>query len=189
MENIQTHPQNSETGDESKQRSALLLQFLIGLQRIFRTELDDLTLQLYTAALAPEDPASLRKAITNGVREWKFFPSIAEILERIPRDQSSLKARANAAQERLHAAYKQAKREGRIPQSPYRRIFEPSTQKLLADIVPDRQTRVRLGIEEPQQLSPIEHEMRVAELQKQAAELQEKSGVLHAAAGVGVGLL
>lgn len=105
------------------------------------------------------------------------MPTIAEILSRIPRDEAAIAARAEARREQLAEAYKQARRQGKLPPSPIRSVLEEKKPPRLNGATLSRHERLKLGIEVPHEISPVEREARLEFLRKQAEMLRdEKAG-------------
>src|SRR5437879_12344567 len=91
-----------------------LSQILEALAMTFRTDLTILTQRIYSAALIDVPAALLSEAIVEGVKRWRFFPSIAEILDAVDRVRADPEVLAKAYAE-LQTRYVKAYLEGGRP--------------------------------------------------------------------------
>jgi hypothetical protein len=149
------------------------MQFLHALGVAFRVEITEAMAQLYIAALLPVEPDVLQLAVIHGVREWRFFPTIAEIMETVRQHQAK---RSEAAYERMVARYVEAHRAGTLPKYPFKSVLDSDLKQLGDGRELTRQELLALGIAQAKPLTAEEHERRIAELRAQHEHLKQTEG-------------
>ena len=175
--------------EQTRQVAERLRTLLQSLASSFRAELAQGTQRIYIAALLPVmeySPELVEAAIIRGVKQWRFFPSITEILDQVEQCQINPEAHDRAYRE-LVARYERAYLKGEArPQVKSLTDLSPDDRLRLED---QRQTIETLihrvaqekGIpeESTQGLSKEEFEARMRELERQKQALllrQEPEG-------------
>lgn len=129
--------------------------------------LTDDTLAAYEVALGDLEAEILECAMIRCARECEWFPSATEIRQRAetivhPEEARKLMRQVQESRERFE----------RGEDAPQLKSVTDEEVRLLAGEILSREDLLRLGFEKPRELSPIEKEARLAELQRQAESLK-----------------
>ena len=80
------NPKPKPNSDEHERQDVKRLKTLLeALATTFRIELTTEAQRIYLPALMDVPPAVMEKAVIEGVKTWRFFPSIGEIIEAVDR--------------------------------------------------------------------------------------------------------
>lgn len=175
MDNVILYQEPSTENNERQRRLALLEKILGALAAAFRTELTRATATLYLGALLEANISAdlLKRATATGLQEWRFFPTLAEILDVVRKLQSDPIANREAYA-KLRKRY--------VEQSPEVKMLRSVLDETPAGLVPvervrrlegilSREQQIALGIIEPR---AVHVPSRLAELRAQAERLKQQ---------------